>query len=306
MGRYKKILTYTVIVAMAGVTALNYELFIFPNRFAPAGLSGLCTMFQHLTGISMGYMNLLLNIPLAVLVYRKVSRTLAVRALTYVACFSVFLMLLDHVDLSALAYSTENGTSAILGPLAGGIINGACFSVLLQASAHSGGTDFISSLIHKRRPEASFFWTGFALNASVAFISFFVYGYQIEPVLLCILYSFASSMVSDKLNTAGRSAVRFEIITDRPEELANTIIGQLHHSATLIPATGVYKGKSTNILVCVVNRAQSAQLSAIIRAHPGTFAVASRVSEVMGNFKHIDNRGNPEHSLLDSGEGAGV
>ncbi len=306
MEKIKKILTYAVIAGLAFISAMNYELFIFPNKFAPAGLNGLCTMFQYLTGISMGYLSMILNIPLAIAVYCKVSRSLAIRAMCYVACFSGFLMILDNVDLSAFAYATDTGTSTIMGPLVAGIINGACFAALLKASAYSGGTDFIASLIHKRRPDFNFFWIGFTLNCVVAFISYFVYGYRIEPVLLCILYSFACSSVTDKLNKSGRSAVRFEIITEHPEELSKIITQQLRHSATLIPATGVYKGTQTNILVCVVNKTQSARLSAIIREYPGAFAVSSQVTEVMGNFKRLDNQGNRERQLLDAGDGTGI
>jgi len=53
--------------------------------------------------------------------------------------------------------------------------------------------------------------------------------------------------------------------------------------------------------VCVVNRSQVAQLSAIIRNSPNTFAVMSNVGEVMGNFKHLDPHGNQEVELLDDG-----
>ena len=304
--KLKKALTYLVIAVLALLSALNYALFIFPNSFAPAGLNGICTMFQHITGLSMGYLNLLLNLPLAVAVYHKVSRSLALRAMSYVLCFSGALLLLEHVDLSAFAYATQNGTSTIMGPLVGGIISGAVQAGLLRASAYTGGTDFVSSLIHKYRPNANFFWTGFSLNVVVAVISFFVYGYKIEPVLMCILYSFASSSVVDRMNKSGRSAIRFEIITDQPEELSRAIIQRLHHSATLVPAKGMYKGRETNILICVVNKTQSAALTALLREYPGTFAVSSQVREVVGNFKRLDNRGNLELELFDRGDGTGI
>ena len=52
MNWTKKLLTWVVIIGLALVCALNYQLFVFPNRFAPAGLNGICTMIQHLSGIS--------------------------------------------------------------------------------------------------------------------------------------------------------------------------------------------------------------------------------------------------------------
>ena len=157
----KKLITYLAIVLMALSCALNYQLFVFPNQFAPAGLNGICTMIQYLSGISMGYLSLLVNIPLAILVYFLVSKSLAVRSMVYVLSFSLFLVVLGKLDLSAFAYSTENGTSAILGPLVAGIINGSCASVLIRSSAYSGGTDFVASIIHKYRPDFNFFWIVF-------------------------------------------------------------------------------------------------------------------------------------------------
>ena len=303
MTTAKKILTYAVIVAIAVICALNYELFIFPNRFAPAGLNGICTMIQYIFGINIGYMSLVINIPLALAVYFLVSKPLAIRSMVYVGTFSITAILLDYVDLSGFVYYTETGTSAILGPLVAGIIFGGCYSLLVKASAYSGGTDFVAAVIHKSRPEKNLFWMIFAMNCIVAVASYFVYDYQMEPVILCILYCFASSMVTDKLNKSGRAAIRFEIVTDDPKRISDVIINKLHHSATLIPAKGVYLGKETNILICVVNKTQVTKLASIIRSCPNTFAVMSSVNEVMGNFQNLQSDGTAVVELLDSGDG---
>ncbi len=306
MNKSKKVLTYAVIVLIAVICAVNYELFVFPNKFAPAGLNGICTMIQYVTGINIGYLSMLINVPLAIWVYFEVSKPLAVRSMVFVAAFSATSVLLDYVDLSAFAYYTENGTSAILGPLVAGIIYGSCYSLLLQASAYSGGTDFIAAIIHKFHPEKSVFFLIFSMNVAVAVCSYFVYDYQIEPVILCILYSFTSSTVSERNNKNGRSAIRFEIITDYPEEISDAIINKLHHSATLIPGKGMYLNKEVSVLICIVNKSQIAALSRIIRRYPNTFAVMDSVSEVMGNFKKIDTKGKLEKQLLDSADGKAV
>lgn len=304
MKNAKKVLTYLFIVGIAMVYALSYHLFVFPNKFAPAGLSGICTMIQYVFGINVGYLSLMINIPLAIWVYFAVSKPLALRSMVFVVVFSLGLVVLEHVDLSAFAYSGES--SKILGPLVGGIVNGACYAQLLKASAYTGGTDFVAALIHKNHPEKSIFGLIFAMNALVAAASYFVYDYKMEPVILCILYSFASSTLSEKVTKSGRTAVRCEIITDRPQEISDAIIGKLRHSATLIPAKGMYSGKETNVLICVVNKTQVAALSAIIRAFPNTFAVFSQANEVMGNFRKLDEDGEEEVELLDPGDGKAV
>ena len=141
------------------------------------------------------------------------------------------------------------------------------------------------------------------LNVTVAFASYFVYDYKIEPVLLCIMYSFTSSTVTDRLTKSGRSAIRFEIITDHPKEISDAIIHQLHHSATLIPAKGMYHGRQTNVLICIVNKTQASAVSRIISKYPRTFAVMSQVNAVMGNFKNLNTDGSQVVSILDSGDG---
>ena len=302
----KKAVTYLLIVGLALLNAVSYQLFIFSNRFAPAGINGVCTMIQHIFGINVGYLSLIINIPLAIWTYFKVGRSMAVRSMLYVAAFSLSLIVLEWVDLSAFAYETANGTSKILGPLVAGLINGVVYSTLVSTSASSGGTDFIAAIIHKDRPELNFFFIVFTLNVVVALASYFVYDHQIEPVILCVMYSFMSSTVSDKMRKSGRSAVRCEIITDRPEELSAAIIQKLRHSATLIPAKGMYSGRETNILICVINKTQLAALANIIQDYPQSFAVISSANEVLGNFKRIDSRGNREIEFLDKGDGVSV
>lgn len=303
MHTAKKIWTYLVIAFVALVGAVNYELFVFPNQFAPAGLNGICTMIQHTTGISVGYLSLFINIPLALWCYYEVSKPLAVRSMVYVVVFSVGLLLLEKIDISAIAYSTDSGTSKILGPMVAGIIQGFVYSILVKASAYTGGTDFISAIVHKRSPEKSFFSMSFAINSFIAISSYFVYGFQMEPVILCILYCFLSSTVGERLMKSGREAISFEIITDYPEDISKELINNLHHSTTLIPAKGMYSGRETSVLICVVNKTQAPAVARIVRKYPHTFAIVDPVSEILGNFKHLSGDGKVVREVLDAGDG---
>ena len=299
----KKVWTYFVVALIAFVVAVNYELFIFPNSFAPSGINGICTMIQHVFGISVGYLSLLVNIPLAIWCYIEVSKPVALRSMVYVGVFSVALLILDHVDLSTFAYSTENGTSKILGPLVAGIIMGYCYNLLMRSSAYSGGTDFISAIIHKRNPNKSVMGISFILNAIVAVGSYFVYDYQMEPVILCIIYSFASTTVGERLTKSGREAIRFEIVTDHPGEISKEIIAKTKHTTTVFPAKGMYSGRETNVLICIVNKTRAATVSKIIRKYPRTFAVMGQVNAVMGNFKELNTDGSRVVHMLDKGDG---
>lgn len=302
----KKFWTYLVIAGVAMIGAINYELFVFPNQFAPSGLNGICTMIQYVTGISVGYLSLLVNVPLAVWCYIEVSKPVALRSMVYVITFSLGLILLDHVDLSDFAYSTENGTSKILGPLVAGVIQGYVYSILVKASAYTGGTDFVAAIIHSKYPEKSVYGLSFIMNAMVAIASYFVYDFKVEPVLLCILYSFATTTMAERFLKNGRSAVRFEIVTNYPEEISREIISKLHHTATVFPAKGMYNGKEVDVVMCVVNNSQVNALSGVVERYPHTFAIMSQVNEVVGNFRHYSRQGQEVVPVLDQGDGKTV
>ena len=294
----KLALTYLFIIFNGMLCALSYRLFVFPNKFAPAGIGGITTMVQYIFNINVGYLTLLINVPLAIAVYFLISKPLAFRAMVYTVCFSLFSILFREIlDLSALEIKDQ-----ILGPLVGGIISGSVNSMLISVGATQAGVYFISSLIRYKKPHLNLSWVSFALNVVVACISFFVFRNGLMPVLLCILYCFATSLVNDTMTKSVRSAVRFEIVAEDTEKLRDIIINEIHHSATIMPAKGIYKGKDTNVLVCVVNPAQAATLAALIRKMPDTFAVISHVNEVVGNFKNLDNKGVPQRQLFDTGE----
>ena len=303
MNRSKKLLTYLVIIVIGMVGALNYKLFVFPNQFAPSGVNGICTIIQHIFGISVGSLSLLINIPLAAMCYFKCSKPIALRSMVYVLTFSMGLILLDYVDLSMFAYSTPNGTSKIMGPLVAGIIHGFNCSILARASAYSGGMDFVSAIIHEKDPNKSVYGLTFIMNVGIAISSYFVFGYQMEPVIMCILYSFTASSLVERRVKSGREAVRFEIITDYPQEISDEIIKKVHHTTTLIPAKGMYAGRQTNLLICVVNKTQVSQVARIIRKYPYTFSTIDPVSEVMGNFKSLNTDGSLVRDVLDHGDG---
>lgn len=299
-SRVKVFVSYGMVVLVALMMALNYKLFVFPNSFAPAGLNGIFTMIQYKLNFKFSYTTIIINIPLAIAAYFINSKPRALRSLTYCITFSAFLMIFDKVDMSSLAYTSA--ISPLVGPLVGGLITGFGGYVMFKLNACYGGTEFIAGFIHKYKPSVNFFNIIFVLNISVAFISYFVYGYKIEPVLMCIIYSFGSSSVRDNLNRKHQSAVRCEIITDRAQEINDRIISELHHSATVIAGKGAYSGEEKSILLCIINPAQVGELTKLVEQFPGSFVVMSSATKVMGNFKHLDSHGKPEAVLFDQGK----
>jgi len=294
-SKYKTIYSYFMVIILALLLAFVYHLFIVKNNFAPAGLNGIATMIQYKTGFSIGYMSLIINIPLSILAFFLVNKSFAKRTLLFCLIYSFAYILLQKIGIENFQYIT-NGHDTIYPVILSGVISGIVYGVSFRNNASTGGTDIISKFISKIRPEFNFFKITFLLNAVVAIVSFFVYAqptqnskyiYDYKPVCLCLIYCFISTFVGDSIIKGIKKAYQFTIITTHPNEIIKDISNKLKHSVTKVNALGSYSNTEKTVLICIVNRHQITDLKGILNKYPDTFSFSEVVSEVYGNFKKI-------------------
>ena len=281
------LMDHVIIALIAALMAVNYYVFILPNQFAPAGLSGINTMVQYLFSFSVGYLSLIENIPLALICFFRVDKQFAVKTATNVVVFSVLLLLFQHrvINIDRFIYHTEDVKSTLLAPVAAGTVNGFITAISLKRGGSTGGMDYVAAMIHKRKPAYSMIHISFAINVAVAAISYFVYDFKVEPVILCIVYSYLTTKVGDYILKGGKEALRVEMITAHPQEVTDHIVRELHHSSTIVQAEGGYSHQGKTLLICVINKHQITKFTDIISQYPDTFACVSTVSETLGNFR---------------------
>lgn len=285
---------YLIIAGAAILYALSFILFITPNKFAPAGIGGIVTMVQYKMGFSIGYLYLLLNIPLCIFAFFDVRRRFAVRTMVFVIVYSLAYLAMQHMPLDAFI-CVSNGKNTILPAIAAGTLSGVVYGIALRVDSSTGGTDIVAACVQKRWPEFSMVWVIFFLNAAVAVVSYFVYSevdpatgvevFNFEPVILCIVYCLVSTKVCDAILAGNKQAVKFEVVTDNPEELSADIINELHHTATVISARGMFSNDEKQMLICVVGKRQIVAFQKILARYPGSFAYITSVSETLGFFR---------------------
>lgn len=284
----RQYIDHLVMAGLAILMALNYQIFVVHNAFAPAGINGLATMVQYLFHFSIGYMSLIINLPLAILAFFRVNRQFALKTLVFVLVFSAATLLLQSkVDLTRFIYHTGDGRSTLLAPVASGTINGLIYGVAIRHGGSTGGTDYIAAFVHKKRPEYSMVRIIFVLNTGVALLSYFVYNFNIEAVILSIAYSFITSRVSDGIIKGGERAIKAEIVTTHPDEIARMLIEKLGHGVTIVHAEGGYTHQSKSLLICIINRHQVVRFTELVSMFPDTFACISDVNKTLGNFRHV-------------------
>jgi len=280
-------LDYLIICVIAVLGAFNYQIFVFPNDFAPSGINGILTIIRHLFGINFGMMYLVLNVPLLMVAHHLIHGRYALNTFVYVVVFSITSMILKNVDLSVLSFNGQDAGERIMAAVAAGVFSGFNYGLTMRMGGCTGGMDIVGSIVSHKNPEINMVWLVFSINVAVAVLSFFAYGMNYVPVILCIIYSFVTSRVGDFILKGARSAAKFEIITSYPEELSQALMGRLHHGCTVLPARGMYSHVDKSLLICVVNRRQIPEFGRIIKEFDDTFVIMTPVARTYGNFKQV-------------------
>ena len=194
---------------------------------------------------------------------------------------------MNNVDFSRFAYFTESGTSNVLAPVAAGAVIGFLYGTAVRLHGSTGGVDVISAFVRHKRPEYNMMWVSFTINAVIASISYFVYDFRFEPVICCLIYCFVSVTVADHVLKGYDAALKFEIVTDHPDELSKALMENLHHGVTVLSAEGAYTHLHKNLVICVVNKHQIVDVEKEIAKFPGSFAYITSINATVGNFRHI-------------------
>lgn len=295
MKNIKKLGSYLFIILAAILLAFNYQLFIVKNDFAPAGINGIATMIQYKTGFSIGYMALIINVPLCIFAFFFVNRDFAKKSLLFCLVYSFIYLYIQKIEFSSFQYDA-GGHDTIFPVIISGTISGLVYGICARYNASTGGTDIVSKYISIKNPYLNFFWVMLTLNAIVAIISFFVYAkpdesgtlsYDYKPVCLCIIYCFISTFIGNIIIQGSKQAYKFTVITSHADEISEEVLHTLHHGATKINALGAYQNQKKDVLICVVNKHQIVDFQNILKKYDNTFSFLESVSNTFGNFAKV-------------------
>jgi len=270
------------------IVGTAYHFFQNSNGFAPGGVGGLATITHHLFAgkVSWSILMIAFNLPIFILLSAFVDKKLGALLSLYMVVQSFTPRLYELIG--AKPYSLANNQddfNIVFACIATGVISGFGFSLMLRRFGASGGTYGISALIKKAKPDMNIAYISFIMDASVVFIAFFVYGMKITPVICTLLNLFVANILVDRGLSGMKNGYKFEIITNRPNELSEELMTRLRHGVTKIQVHGMFSDTDKYMLVCIINKRQIGEMMKIIKSYPDTFASFEQVNEVFGNFK---------------------
>ena len=254
------------------VAAAAYRMYLIPNQVVNGGFTGVGQLLNHATGISVGLVNIALNVPLFLISMKSMGLRFGVRSLIAMVLMS---LLIDHIPLPP---ATDD---MLLASVYGGAISGIGFGLVLRGNATTGGTDMLAALLHRLVPVIKVSYAIFMIDGLVIIASAFVF--EAQAAMYGLISAFLCNVLIDLVLEGPNSAHSYFIISDKSEAIAEKIMHEMNRGVTGLEAVGMYSQQHKQVLLCVVNRFEAMRLRRIIfEADPHAFVIANKAHEVLG------------------------
>lgn len=271
---FTKAKMYFLTILGAAISALALNLFLIPADIAPGGMSGLAVVVNHITGIPVGGLILILNIPIFIWGLKNFSRSYMLRSFFGMSALSVL--------TEVFSFLKPVTGDLILASVYGGALMGLGIGTVFFAGTTTGGTDIAAQILKKRFPSFSVGRFILLIDAVIVTFAGLVYN-KWEVALYSAAALYISTGVIDLITEGVDFAKVLYIISDKPREIAEEISRRLEHGTTMLYGSSVYTGKDKTVLMSVVKKYEIGKLKKIINGiDENAFVIVSDAREVLG------------------------
>lgn len=272
----KRALLITIGAILMGV---GLEIFLVPNQVIDGGIVGISIMLSHLTGVKLGLIIFLLNIPFFFIGYKQIGKTFAISTLYGIFILSITTSLLHPVP----AFTQD----ILLASVFGGIVLGIGVGIVIRYGGSLDGSEVLAILANKRLP--------FSVGEIIMFINLFILGsagfvFTWDRAMYSLIAYFVAFKTIDITITGLEESKSVWVISDNYRQIGDAINSRLGRGVTYLSGEGAYSGDDKKVIFCVINRLEEAKLKEIVEGlDPSAFLAVGDIAEVRGGrFKKQD------------------
>lgn len=268
---WTKVFEFIMIAIGAIIAAFSIEEFLVPCTILGGGIVGISIIINNLTGLKLGLVTFVLNIPFLFAGARKLGKIFIIKSAYAMIIFSIFLGIFED-----FVNATEDYLLAVC---FGGVILGTGVGIVIRFGGCLDGTETVAILLNKKY--------GVPVGQMVLLFNIVVYAiagvlFGVNRAMYSLLTYFITSKMLDMIENGIDTAKAAMIITDDATEVSELIYKRLGRTVTMMEGTGLVSGKKT-ILYCVITRFEINELKNIIHSiDASAFVTISEVSEIIG------------------------
>lgn len=275
---------YLIIIFGAILFAGSVNIFIVPCNLYNGGIVGLAQIIRTVlvTFLKLdikfdiaGIINLMFNIPLAILAYKSLSKKFL-----YGTVLSIIVQTIAFTIIPVP--QTPIITDTLAACTIGGIISAIGVGLTLTTATSCGGTDIIGMY-------AAINWKNFSVGKmqlafNIIIYSFCAIFFDLQTAIYSVIYSAIFSYVVDKIHL--QNIEMSIMIFTKNKDIKKIINKDFVRGVTYWQGMGAYTDSETEVLVTVVSKYEVNQLKHRIHLEdPKAFIIVNDNIDVLGGFE---------------------
>ena len=275
--KIRVLISFACVFCSSLIMAATTKTFVRPAHLLSGGFMGialLVDMIADLFGKSIptAFTLVVLNVPVALICAKKISKRFVFFSLLQVFLTSFLLQIIPNYPLF---------DEQVLNVVFGGYIWGMSIVLALKAGASSGGTDFIA-LYFANKNGREIWMQVFAFNAMILCVFGVIFGF--DKAGYSILFQFISTKTISTFHTRYKR-VMLHIYTVKKDEVVDTYLEKFHHGITALDGYGGYSHHPVSYLTAIVSSYEVGDvLETLKETDPKIIVSVTKVENFIGRF----------------------
>lgn len=274
------VVDYLYIALGAFILAFAINFFLVPCKISTGGVSGLATVIYYVFDMPLSVTTLIINLVLFFFGYKTLRKLAIAKTIAGILFLSLFLEVTS-------CFGTYN-EDILICSVFGGILVGVGVALPILKDASTGGSDFAALMLNKAIPHISV--ATFILIIDTLIIALSGTAFHNYTIMFYSAISlYISSKVTDWIVVSGDFAKSMFIVSQKHNEIAQSIMDDMERGVTEVYARGCYHREDTMMLMCILkSREIPLLIEKIKKIDKNAFTVISDVREVRGEgFKEV-------------------
>lgn len=274
------IITFLAVLISALLQAFVLQSLIQPANLLSSGFTGIALLTDKISSTFFGYplsvsfLLVALNLPVALICSKAISKRFVFFSLLQVFLNSIFLKIFEFKPF----FGTDD---EILNVIFGGFLYGIAIVLALKGRASTGGTDFIALYVSNKKGMSIWNYV-FIFNVILLCIFGMLFGWS--EAGYSILFQYVSTRT---ISTFHQRYVRvtLQMTTSKPKEVVEAYVKNFRHGLSCIEAIGGYSKKEVTVIHTVVSSYEVPDIVETVRmVDPYIIINSFRTEQFYGKF----------------------
>ena len=152
--------------------------------------------------------------------------------------------------------------------------------LLYRYNSNTGGLDVVGAIL-KKYYNLEIGYVVFALNFVIVTAGAFIF--TLEPAICTLISMYINANLSSRIVIGFAQRKAAFIVSDKPLEISDAILRNIHHGATLLYGQGAFSGVEKKIVFAIVDLTQITRVRHLIEdIDPSAFLFIMNTTDVIG------------------------